>query len=304
MISRLFFRLALLALILGGAVALWKHLEKSRPEEFAQQPETTYREPDPLATIRIATWDLSPLNFEKMRDPERLEKILAILSDFDLVAIQGVSARNNAPLIKLINKLQRGGKNMSFACSQDLGTAPEYLAFLYDQDRIMIDRATLADVVDPNGRLTTKPLSALFRTTEPTAEKAFTFTLINVKLDPARAATERELLPDIYRSFRDNSLGEDDIILLGSFSLPVHELGPIATLPEMSAVHRDLVTTIDGRWSIDNILLHRRATSEYVERLGTVDFVQVYDMNLDEAANLSSHLPLWADFSIFEGGQP
>ncbi len=259
---------------------------------------------DPLATIRIATWDLTPLNLEKMHDPTRAERISRVLAQFDIAAIQGVTARNEAILIELVNQLKGRGRNASYAVSQGVGTIPEYLAFLFDQDRVMIDRSTLADVVDPLGRLSVKPLAAAFRTKEPPPDKAFTFVLINVKLDPGKAEQERELLPDIFRSFQDNPRNEDDILMLGNFELPLHEIGPLALLPEIVSVQRDMPTTIDHRWSPDNIFFPQRATAEYVERFGILDFATLFALTPEEAAAISKHMPLWADFSIFEGGQP
>lgn len=259
---------------------------------------------NPLSTIRIATWDLSPLDNEKVYDQTRIEKIVELLLPYDLIALQGIAVRNDAILIDLMKRLQLRGKNMTYAVSQGVGTVPEYLAFVFDQDRIKIDRSQLVDLVDPQGRLTIKPLAAMFRTTEPDGEKAFTFQLINVKLDPKRAGMERELLADIFRQFRDDPKGEDDIIMLGDFQLPLHEIGPLTELPDMVAVAQDRPTTVDGRWSLDQIFFNKRGTIEYVGRSGIVDFPTQFQLPPEEAGLIANHLPVWAEFSVFEGGQP
>ncbi len=296
------FLFLLVAAFLAGVIYFGPSLVREEPGDMRKPP--TPGNLDPLATIRIATWDLTPLNLEKIHDPKRAERISRILAQFDIAAIQGVTARNEAILVELVNRLKDRGRNASYAVSQGVGTIPEYLAFLFDQDRVMIDRSTLADVVDSLGRLSVKPLAAAFRTKEPPPDKAFTFVLINVKLDPGKAEQERELLPDIFRSFQDNPRNEDDILMLGNFELPLHEIGPLALLPEIVSVQRDLPTTIDRRWSPDNIFFPQRATAEYVERFGILDFATLFALTPEETAAISKHMPLWADFSIFEGGQP
>lgn len=263
-----------------------------------------YRVLDPLTSIRIGTWDLSPLNFEKLSDSRRSEIIVEVLNRFDLVAIQGITARNNAVLLELVKGLREKGRNASYAASQGIGTVPQYLAFLYDEDRIVIDRSTLADVIDPQGRLASNPLAALFRAKEPEPEKAFTFFLINIKIDASDFERERDVLSEIYLKFREEFSSEDDLILLGNFERPVHELGSLTLIPELVAVQRDIATTIERRWAVDNILFHHRATTEYVERRGVIDFPREFELDQSEAASISSHLPLWAEFSVFEGGQP
>ena len=53
----------------------------------------------------------------------------------------------------------------------------------------------------------------------------------------------------------------------------------------------------------DNIIFHSQATREFVGRGGVVDFMRDYNLGADEAAEVSDHLPVWAEFSIFEGGR-
>ena len=43
------------------------------------------------------------------------------------------------------------------------------------------------------------------------------------------------------------------------------------------------------------------ATVEFTGRGGVFDFLRHYNLRIDDALNISDHLPVWAEFSIFEG---
>ena len=53
----------------------------------------------------------------------------------------------------------------------------------------------------------------------------------------------------------------------------------------------------------DNLFFDRRATTEFTGRADVVDVVRSLNITSEEAALMSSHLPVWAEFSVFEGGQ-
>ena len=38
-------------------------------------------------------------------------------------------------------------------------------------------------------------------------------------------------------------------------------------------------------------------------RTGVFDFMREYNLTIDEALKVSDHLPIWAEFSIYEGGE-
>jgi hypothetical protein len=46
------------------------------------------------------------------------------------------------------------------------------------------------------------------------------------------------------------------------------------------------------------------ATQEFTGRGGVFDLIREYNLTVDEALEVSDHLPVWAEFSIYEGGQP
>ncbi len=53
----------------------------------------------------------------------------------------------------------------------------------------------------------------------------------------------------------------------------------------------------------DNILFDSQATTEFVGRSGVLDLVREFDLTIRQAIEVSDHLPVWAEFSSYEGGQ-
>jgi hypothetical protein len=55
---------------------------------------------------------------------------------------------------------------------------------------------------------------------------------------------------------------------------------------------------------LDNILIPTRSTDEFTGRAGVIDFLRQLNLSYDQAMQVSSHLPVWAEFSAYEGGFP
>jgi hypothetical protein len=63
-------------------------------------------------------------------------------------------------------------------------------------------------------------------------------------------------------------------------------------------------TNTNGNVQWDNIIFDQNATREFAGRGGVYDFLREYNLSVQEALEISDHLPVWAEFSIFEGGVP
>jgi hypothetical protein len=108
----------------------------------------------------------------------------------------------------------------------------------------------------------------------------------------------------VYAAARRDPLGEDDVILLGDLNVDEKHLGGLARLPDVAWVVTGVPTTTRGTAAYDNILFHRRATVEFTGRAGVIDLMRAYNLTREQAIEVSDHLPVWAEFSIFENGQP
>ncbi len=260
----------------------------------------------PTNTIRIAAFDLDRFDAAKLGNPPVLKALLDVARQFDVIALEGITTPRDDLMAALIEQLDAGGRHFDYVIGPRLGrdATPEQFAFVFDAASVEVDRTTMYTVNDPGRLLLRDPLVATFRVRGPAAKDAFTFTLVNVHLDPQRAPGELDALAEVYRAVRDNGLHEDDIILLGDLEADDRRLGLLGELPNMTTALAGVPTNTRGTKMYDNILFNREATSEFTGRAGVIDLLHECSLTMPQALAVSDHLPIWAEFSIYEGGQP
>ncbi|MFZ5832475.1 MAG: hypothetical protein ACOY3P_20505 [Planctomycetota bacterium] len=258
-------------------------------------------------TFRIATFHVEGLNDRKLANRRVGDVLLKLLPQFQLVALQGLEGDNLSVAARLTEQVSlAAGRPYDYAAVLPRAERAdrEYTALLFDQTVLEIDRTALRSIEDAGGRFRRSPLAALFRTRGPKTDEAFTFQVISLSLHPDNAPVEAELLDDVFRAVRDDGRGEDDVLLLGDFVVEPDPAGPLAGILDLTTAIQSLPTTLRGTRRADNIYLMRRATSEFSGRSDVVDLMRAYDLTFDAAREISEHLPVWAEFSVFEGGQP
>ncbi len=258
------------------------------------------------ATIRVASVNLRPLDQDKLGKAHVVGRLAEMIRGFDVIAIQGIVARNQSPVVYLVEQVNTGGRYYDFATSAHVGTEPvqEYSAILFDRATVQIDRTTICLIEDPAKRIRHEPLVASFRARGPAENEAFTFSVVSVDIDPAQAAQELDLMDDAFRAVRDDGRGEDDIILLGYLHADEQHLGQLAEIPNITWAISGLPTSTRGTRLSQNILFEARATAEFTGRSGVMDLMREFNLSLRDAIEVSDHLPVWSEFSVYEGGQP
>jgi exonuclease III len=256
-------------------------------------------------SVRVATFNLDGLDENKLATMQVSDTLVRIIPRFDVVAVQGVRSKNRGVLVRLTEQLNATGRYYDFATcpTVERDSVPQYNALLFDAASVEIDRSTVRSVEDPLGRFRYKPLVAQFRVRGPPETEAFTFLLINVHVEADRVSIELDLLADVYRAVRDAGRNEDDIVLLGDLESDAEHLGRLARLPNITAAATNVPTTTRGTQQSDNILFDRRATAEFTGRAGVLDMIRELDLKPEAALAVSEHLPVWAEFSCYEGGQ-
>ncbi len=256
-------------------------------------------------TIRIASANFGPLDRAKLGKPAVAAHLATICRQFDVLALQDVAAPDQALLVQLVELVNAPGRHYNFVTPPQVGreAVERYSAVVFDADAVQVDRSSAALVGDRSGQFLHPPLVVSFRALGPAENEAFTFTLVNVHTPADRAAAELELLAAVFRAVRDSGRGEDDVILLGEIGTDETRLGPLARLPNVLAAISGLPTTMQGGRQVDNILFDRRATIEFAHRSGVYDLMRELNLSAREAAEVSDHLPVWAEFSVYEGGQ-
>lgn len=315
---RLWFLGLLIAIVVGGWYFL-THFEIEGVESLSVAPrvgqENEVSQPvaeeeeqlpvrEGVKTIRIATVNLGPFDQQKMNKQYVVDRLVEVVRQLDVVAVQDVRARDQGILLEFVEQINAGGQHYDFAAPPNVGRDPveQYSAFLFDRATLQIDRGTVSPVKDPADRFRREPLVASFQTRGPSAAEAFTFTLINVHIDPSRA-DELDLLDDVFRAVRDDGRGEDDILLLGDLGTDDRRLGPLREVPNITWAISGVPSTTRGTRLVDNVLFDRRATAEFTGRSGVVDLIRQFDLSMRQAVEISDHLPVWVECSVYEGGQ-
>jgi deoxyribonuclease-1-like protein len=309
-------KLSQLFLVLIVGVAGWyvsrhyrlRGMENIRVETApaAGSPATDGKAPpsSSKSTIRIASINFGPLDAARLARPGVSGQMVQLLRDFDVIALQDIRGRDQATLVKLLELLNAGGRHFDSVLPEQVGRDPveTYLAFVFDSDTIQVDRRTVATVDNRAQQFRHPPLLALFRAKAVPEKEAFTFFLINVHTPSDRVSREVPLLAQVFRTVRDGPQNEDDVILLGEIGVgdaDLMELGQIANIT--CAIEGKSTVTRVAR-TVDNILFDRRATIEYTHRSDAIDVMRQFNLPLSEAANLTEHLPIWAEFHVREGG--
>jgi deoxyribonuclease-1-like protein len=270
-------------------------------------PTPTSRVPSTrsLGAIRIASFNLHAFGGAKGRKPRVQDTLSRIVRQFDVVALQEVCTQDDL-LPAFVAFVNGSGRHYDYVTGRRLGRAErkEQCAYLYDRATIEVDRSQSYTVSDPDDLLHREPFVAWFRVRGPASDRAFTFSLVNVHLDSELAQQELDVLADVYQAIRDDGRQEDDVIILGDMGINSGHLGRLAQIPGMSVVLAGQPTDTRGTQQLDNIVFCLPATAEFTGHCGVFDFLREYNLNVEEALEVSSHLPIWAEFNRLEGGQP
>jgi endonuclease/exonuclease/phosphatase family metal-dependent hydrolase len=256
-------------------------------------------------TIRIGSFNIQVFGASKLAKPAVMNVLADVIRQFDIVAIQEVRAKTDDILPRFVDLINSTGRRYDFLIGPRLGrsNSKEQYTFVYDTASIEVDRSAMYTVADPDDRLHREPLVAWFRVRGPPPEQAFTFSLVDIHTDPDETTQELDALADVYRVVRDDGRHEDDVILLGDLNVDDNHLGRMGKVPGILATISGQMTNTRGTKQYDNMLFTKTATTEYTGRSGVFDLIRQYNLTTDDALQVSDHMPIWSEFSIYEGGR-
>jgi deoxyribonuclease-1-like protein len=311
-------QLAIAAVVVcGGAWLFFQHYRIAGLDHLELTPRGAaggLGQPDDLApppiersrgTVRIASFNIQAFGPAKLASPRVMNVLAEAVARFDIVAIQEIQSKTDDILPHFVDAINASGRHYDFVIGPRLGTANggEQYAYIFDSASIEIDRSALYTVQDPDDLVEREPLVAWFRVRGPPANQAFTFTLIDMRAAADHTQTELDAAAGVYRAVRDDGRGEDDVILLGDLNADDHHLGRLTEISHMLCVISGLPTNTRSDKQLDNILFSKAATVEFTGRSGVFDLIREFNLTTDEALQISDHMPVWAEFSIYEGGQ-
>jgi endonuclease/exonuclease/phosphatase family metal-dependent hydrolase len=257
-------------------------------------------------TIRVGSFNIQVFGTSKSAKPHVMDILARIVREFDVVAIQEIRATDQDVVPNFVDLINATGRHYDYVIGPRLGrtTSKEQYAFIYDMATIQVDRSQLYTVSDPDDLLHREPLVGWFRARGVPPEQAFTFSLVNIHTDPDETKTELDALGDVFRVVRDDGRQEDDVIILGDLNVDDRHLGALGEISGISWVISATPTNTRGTSQYDNLVFHGPSTREFTGRGGVYDFLRTYNLSMEEALEVSDHMPVWAEFSAYEGGQP
>jgi hypothetical protein len=256
-------------------------------------------------TIRIASFDLQNYEERKAESLAVQEILVRILRNFDVIAIQGITSRQRDTLPKLMDRLNQDKQAYDYMIGPRVGPVHQsmHLAFIFNTSRIETDRYQLYTVEDPGELIEYEPLVGWFRSKGVPPQKALTFSLVNMYLSPSHLEQEIGLLPALTESIQKDGRGEDDVILAGGFGCSDRKLVGLQQR-KWSVAIQNMPTTVAGDEMLDQIAFPHQTSDEFTGRAGVIDFLRKFNLTMEQASQVSSHLPVWAEFFAEEGGYP
>lgn len=274
----------------------------------APAEQISAKRPAQFKNLRIASWSLDGFGPTKLASNICRMNLIRVVRQFDMVALQQVSSVHQDLVPRMVDainesSLGNGGPVYDYVLGGPTGPAErgEQMVILFRPDRIRVDRTQTYTVADPDQQMLYDPLVAWFRAAQPSASRAWTFTVANVRIDLGRAPSEVALLGQLFDSIRDDGRGEDDILMMGLFQADDAYLLPTIAGRSVRAAVSSTPTDIFGRHQTENIVFDFKSTAEAIGRGGVYDFLRVYNLSLSEAQTVSSYLPVYAEFSALEG---
>ena len=280
------------------------------PRTVAGEPNYQDADPPPpsverqTGAIRIASFNIQVFGVKKLGKPRVRSLLAEIVRRFDIVAIQEIRA-NQDILPQFIDTINATGRHYDFVIGPRLGrtVSKEQYAFVFDTASIEIDRNALYTVADPDDLLQREPFVGWFRVRGPPPDQAFTFSLVDIHTEPDKAAEELDALGDVFRAVRDDGRGEDDVIVLGDLNADDHHLGRLGQISHIHPAISGVASNTRGTKLYDNLIFSDVATTEFTGRWGVFDMIREFNLTTDEALEVSDHMPVWAEFNLYEGGQ-
>lgn len=267
------------------------------------RPVVTRRQRYP--NIKIASWAMDGFGPTKLASVDARKYVSAVVRRYDVIAVQQIASIERDLIPRLVDVINGADRRYDYVLGSSTGPKgrQEQLAFIFDTRSVIVDRKQSYTLADPSNELTYDPMLGSFRASAPTSDEAFTFSLINMRVDLAKAADEVALLPGVVQSVLNDGRGEDDVMLVGLFQADDAYLLPSLGEGRFVASVRHRSTDVFGKFQTSNLLIQQPATSEFLGRGGVFDYRREYDLNPIQAEAVTSHLPVFAEFTAHEGGE-
>lgn len=251
--------------------------------------------------ISVATWNIQVFGQAKIKKKAVMEVIVDVIRRFDIVAIQELRSKDQSIIHEFLAMINADGSQYNVVVGPRLGRtiSREQYLYVYDTTRIELIPGSAYSVNDVRDVLHREPLVASFRVIGALSGTPWSFTLVNIHTDPDEAEQEVNMLDELLYVVRQHN-AEDDVILLGDLNAAPDKLGDLRHVPGLMWVVADQPTNTRGTKLYDNILFSGTTTREFTGFAGVLNLREEYALSLDEAIDVSDHLPVWSTFAPVE----
>ncbi len=256
-------------------------------------------------TILIASFNIQTFGKKKLEDQWVIERIVAVIRQFDIVAIQEVRAEDQTTIPRLVQLINAQGARYDYLLGPRLGrsVSKEQYAYIYDTASVVSSPDAIYTIEDNADLLHREPLVARFVTRVPPNVRPFSFSLVNMHTDPDEVKLELPVMHTVLKGIREFeylSAREDDVILMGDLNASPKQFGTLGQIPGIYWTVDSEPTNTIRKSTWDNIIFDRGLTNEYTGRSGVLDLTDMFGIKTEEALRISDHLPIWAEFSTME----
>lgn len=250
--------------------------------------------------IKIASFNIQVFGVTKASKPEVMQILAKIISEFDIVAIQEIRDKSGSAIQELEQMVDDLGVDYDYVIGPRLGRTrmKEQYAFMYRLSTIKEPKTyTYDDTLDQFHR---EPFIAYFEAKQGN----FCFAVLNIHTDPDEASEEIPALPEVISDAKAH-FGEADVIALGDFNadcayydedfyLVVFPAGEYVWIVDNSAD----TTVAATECTYDRIVTTDTVFEDYTGEWGVYQFDLVYNLNDEEAKDVSDHYPVFATFYV------
>ncbi|QDT57542.1 hypothetical protein SV7mr_00240 [Stieleria bergensis] len=260
--------------------------------------------------LRVGSWALCGYGASKFDNRTARETLVKMIRQFDILALQQVSAKETDLIPRLLDEINRhAGAKFEYVLGTPTGPADrlEVPTIIFNTHRCVVDRSATYMVADPQNIMQYDTLVAYFQTKTSTVpgsseDNAWTFFLANVRVDMSEAQREVATLQQLMDNVRNvPSVGEDDVVLAGLLQADNSYLTANVFNDQIDLAVMNAKTDVFDKYQTANIAIDKRFTTEYLGRGGPVDFRGINKLTVAQAEMISSQLPVYAEFSIEEG---
>lgn len=255
------------------------------------------------STVIIGSFNIQSFGPTKASRQHVMSRLVDVARRYDLLAIQELRNEDQHVIEEFAKQINADGSRYSYIIGPRQGYThqKEQYAFLFDAAKFRLISPQPYAISDPRGTMHRPPLIASFQCTQAPNGDGFSFTALNLHIDPdvvdQELAALRNFMPAVFK----HHSGEDDFLIMGDFNDSEKGIQQFQFLQnQLPLVRSNWSTKIRTRRSIDNIIIDGARTAEYANQSGVLNLQQQYQLSAEQALEISDHHPVWGVFSTVE----